>query len=138
MSLDIKTYKAADIMLSIDDAITNGFSEYVKSYFDASKLTFDDGKKAAVFHVVPLSMAQMDICEQFPVGRIRNRYVVSYALRAVENLMIDGAPAKTVNRIDVQGDMIVDPGWFEAVPLSGDIIAELAAHIMRLSEPDPT
>ena len=141
MALKFKTYKKATIVLRQDGAVAADcdYEAYRKSYFDHEKLKLVEGGEPTKFYVEPLSQLQLDVVEQFPEGRIRDRFTVSYALHSVEGLYADNTIVDSViPRIENQWMLSVDPAWFDKVHMTGAVLHELAEHIRQLSEPDPT
>jgi len=143
MSLTLKSYKQAVIVLSIDSAIESGYSDYRESYYDLSKLTVKAGQELTKFFVEPLTDDQSNMLDMIPYSRARRMQAIGFALKAVEGLMIQpeggqAIPAPIVSRKEFNGTTSVDTDWFKQVRFPTSVIEELSEHIVRLSEPDPT
>lgn len=141
--LKIKSYKKASIILEIDSAIRDGYKEYFDSMYDQSHLKLNDAMAPTIFNIVPPSSEQLDILDQFPPNsRVRARMVVAVALKSVENLFCitdnnKEIPAPPITRETLEGSSLVSSAWFKEVNLPTEVLKELAAHIMRVSEPNP-
>ena len=139
MGLNLQSYKGAELISSLDDAIKDGYDEYAKSYYDRSKLVMHAGKAPAVFHVKTLTPNQLDLLDGIIVGRVRDRECLRLALRSIEGLEVGDLPVGELPRSPQNGIVLVDREWFDdKLGRYTDLMSELASMVMRLSSPDPT
>lgn len=140
MALTFRSYKGAELILEGDSAVEGGHSEYVRSFFDRSKLVCLGDP--TVFSVVALTRRQLNVCEQLPAGSMRYGMALALSLREVTGLTVsrDGVeqPAPPIKRSSYGDQMVVDDSWFEDVAIPTQALAELGEYVFRLSSPDPT
>ena len=143
--LTLRSYKSAKLVSQHDSAVTSGYDDYVRSYYDLSKLVIRDGQRATVFHVEPLTPAQLDSIDSIASLRVRSQIVLQLALRAVDGLVVQDGEMPAVDapplvREPVNGMIMVTPAWMAASGLAAqtDLLYELMSMVLRLSSPDPT
>lgn len=129
------------LILGSDPAVTAGYSEYYASYYsDHEKLKLDG--EPSVFIIRPLTRRQADVCSSFG-GRAAEVHTLRCGLWGVENLPIVDAdgneqPCPPPKREQI-GDLgsVITEGWLDQVQ-PGPFVADIAAAIWRITEPDPT
>ena len=142
MGIKINRIGPRDFILPTDEAVIGGYEEYVKSYYDRSKLQLREDIAPTVFRIQPLTRTQEMTAAGFS-DRVQAEQIVRCCLTAVDNLTVvdeEGheRPAEPVKRETVGNfGLLVTDDWLDKHRL-GDLVNDIAAAGWRITVPDPT
>lgn len=140
-----KVLGPVEVVLPIDPAIVPDcdYTEYEKSHFDQSKLTFKEGEEPTVWTLRPLSTDEMDWCLAHE-KHFYLRAIVRCGLVGIKNYHHEdqnGAVTLIHTPKFVQsaetGSKIISEDWLKTMNFSMFIISELSEAITKVSNADP-
>jgi hypothetical protein len=128
------------VILECDPAVIDGYGPYFDSDYDESKITLDG--EPARWLLKPLCRSQKEAVGSYAdkAGQtIGNSEAIRYALESVSNFFVadDDSEFKIKRKGSRLEEQITRGCWLE-LNLTKEIADELAQHIARISNPDPT